>query len=119
MAAVATTALTAVSAGIYFVKRAPTPEPLAFSEFLQQVESGTVTKVRFGERAIDVTLSNGSTVQTIAPPGFLSGNTAFIADLTKRRVRMEASPVADPQAVSYGMIATVALFFGLICFTIY
>ena len=119
MATVAIAAITAVSAGIYVVKRAPEPQPLAFSEFLQQVEDGAVAKVRFGERAIDVTLTDGRTLQTIAPPQFLSGNTAFIGDLTKRRVRIEAAAVADPQAVSYGMIGTVALFFGLICFTIY
>ena len=80
---------------------------------------GAVAKVTFGEREIDVTLRDGQTRQTVAPPEFLSANSSFITDLVKHGVRVEVEPVADPQALSYGMIATVAAFFGLIGFTVY
>ena len=70
-----------------------------------------MTKVTFGERAIDVVLRDGRTMQTIAPPGFLAGNSPFFTDLAKRQVRVEGEPVADPRALSYGMIVTIATFF--------
>jgi cell division protease FtsH len=112
-------ALAGVPAGFYYANRAPAAESLAFSEFLQQVERGSVTKVTFGERALDVALSDGRTLQTFAPPDFVSANSSFITDLVKRNVRVEVTPLTDPQALSYGMIATVAAFFGLIGFTVY
>ncbi len=111
--------LAGIPAAIYFATRAPATESLAFSEFLQQIERGSVTRVTVGERQIEVVLKDGRTVQTIAPPNFLAANSSFISDLVKRQVRVEVSPIADPQALSYGMIFTVAAFFGLICFMVY
>jgi cell division protease FtsH len=118
-AAAIVVALAGVPAGLYYVNRAPAAESLAFSDFLQQVERGEVATVTFGERAIDVAFRDGRTVQTVAPPNFLSANSSFITDLVKRHVRVEVTPLTDPQALSYGMMATVAAFFGLICFTVY
>jgi len=111
--------LTAVPAGIYMIRRAPVPQPLAFSEFLQLAEGGRVTRVTFDERSIDVLLRDGRALQTVAPPEFLAANSSFINDLVKRNVRVEVNPIADPQSLSYGMIVTIAAFFGLICFTVY
>ena len=111
--------LTAVPAGIYMIRRAPVPQPLAFSEFLQLVEAGRVTRVTFDERSIDLVLRDGRTLQTVAPPEFLAANSSFINDLVKRNVRVEVNPIADPQSLSYGMIVTIAAFFALICFTVY
>jgi cell division protease FtsH len=114
------TAITAIGAGIYFVRRAPAAPSMAFSEFLQQVDRGGVAKITFGERAIDVVLRDGRTLRTIAPPQFLTANSSFVNELVlKHHVLVESEPVTDPQALSYGMIATIALFFGLICFTVY
>ena len=112
-------ALTGVPAGLYVSRRAPEPPPLAFSEFLKQVESGGVTAVTFGERTIDVTLRDGRVVQTTAPPEFLAANSSFYTDLVKRQVHVEVTPAADPGALSYGAMAVAAAFFGLLCFTVY
>jgi cell division protease FtsH len=112
-------AFAGVPAGLYYANRTPAAESLAFSEFLQQVERGGVVRVTFGERTIDVALRDGRTVRTVAPPDFLSANSSFITDLVGRNVRVDVTPLSDPQALSYGMIATVAAFFGLICFTVY
>ena len=117
-AIIAILALSAVPASIYF-KRVPDPTPIALSEFLQQVDRGTVSKVTFGERDIRVTFRDGQTAQTVAPAEFLSANSSFITDLVKRNVRVEVNPLTDPQALSYGMILTVAAFFALIGFTVY
>ena len=118
MAIVAILALCAVPAGIY-LNRAPQPESLALSEFLQQVDRGTIAKVTFAERDIQVTFRDGRTMQTVAPAEFLSANSTFIADLVKRNVHVEVNPLPDPQSLSYGMILTVAAFFALIGFTVY
>jgi cell division protease FtsH len=119
LAAFIIVALTAVPTSIYMIRRAPVPPQLAFSEFLKQVESGNVAQVTFDERSIDVVVRDGRTLQTVAPPEFVAANSSFINDLVKRNVRVEVNPQADPQALSYGMIATIAAFFGLICFTVY
>ena len=109
-----------MGAGVYVVRRAPAAQSMAFSEFLQQVDRGGVATVTFSERAIDVVLRDGRTVRTIAPPQFLTANSGFVNDLAlKHHVIVESEPVADPQALSYGMMATVAAFFLLICFTVY
>ena len=117
-AIVAILALCAVPATLYLT-RAPEPAAIALSEFLQQVDRGAVAKVTFGERDIRVTLRDGQTLQTVAPAEFLSANSSFINDLVKRNVRVEVNPLPDPQALSYGMILTVAAFFALIGFTVY
>jgi cell division protease FtsH len=83
------------------------------------VAAGSITRVTFDERSIDVVTRDGRTLQTVAPPEFLAANSSFINDLVKRNIRVEVNPLADPQALSYGMMITVAAFFGLICFTVY
>ena len=119
LAVLAIAAVTAVPGGWYLMKRAPAPKPLAFSEFLQQVNAGGVKSVTFGERAIDVVLRDGRAVQTIAPKEFLSANSSFVTELVKRDVLVEVTPVADPAALSYGAMLAVAAFFALIVFTVY
>jgi cell division protease FtsH len=119
LAAVIILALTALPTGIYMMKRAPVPQPLAFSEFLKLLETGSVTQVTFDERSIDVVVRDGRRLQTVAPPEFVAANSSFINDLVKRNVRVDVNPLADPQSLSYGMIVTIAAFFGLICFTVY
>ena len=119
LAALIVAALTGIPAGLYFVTRAPAGQSLAFSEFLKQIERHEVTQITFGERAIDVSLRDGRKFETVAPPQFLSANSSFVTDLVKGGVRVEVTPMADPQALSYGMIITVVAFFGLICFSVY
>ena len=119
LAALIIAALTGIPAGLYFVTRAPAGQSLAFSEFLKQIERHEVTQITFGERAIDVSLRDGRKFETVAPPQFLSANSSFVTDLVKGGVGVEVTPMADPQALSYGMIITVVAFFGLICFSVY
>jgi cell division protease FtsH len=120
LALVVITAIAAAGAGIYIVRRAPPAESMAFSEFLQQVDRGGVARITFSERAIDVVLRDGRVRRTIAPPQFLTANSSFVNELAlKHHVIVESEPVADPQALSYGMMATIAAFFLLICFTVY
>ncbi len=112
-------ALTAVPVGLYVVRRPVPPPPMAFSEFLQELEAGSVTAVTFQNRTIDVTLRDSRMVHTIAPPEFLAANASFVTDLVRRHIRVDVVPSPDPSALSYGAMVTAAAFFGLICFTVY
>ena len=118
IALAATVLLTAASAGLYFVERPVTPRQLAFSEFIQRVESGGVTAVTFGERDILVTFRDGATATTVAPPEF-SRNSSFITDLVRREVRVEVTPASDPTSLSWSALTVAAAFFALLGFTVY
>jgi len=111
--------LTGAPAALYFAKRAPVAAPVAFSDFMQHLDAGRVTAVTFAERHLGFTLADGTVASTVAPPEFLAANAAFVTDLVRRNVRVEATPAADPNALNYPAIITGIAFFGLICFTVY
>ncbi len=92
---------------------------LAFSEFIQRVESGGVTKVMFSERTIDIVFRDGSAATTIAPPEFLAANSSFVTDMVKRQIRVEVAPVDDPASLSWSVLAIAGAFCGLVAFTVY
>ena len=117
--ALAVVALVAVPASIYLTQRAPVEAPLAFSDFLRAVEAGEVAQVTFADRAIDVVLTNGHVVQTFAPPDFLAANATFVTDLTRRNIRVDATPPAQPGTLSWSAMATAAAFLALLGFTVY
>jgi len=115
-------ALLAVSGGtaaLYFFTRPPVPPPVAFSEFLQHVENGRVAQVTFDQRDLAVTLKDGATLRTVPPREFLASNAAFVNDLVRRSVRVDATSQPDPNELNYPAILTGVAFFGLICFTVY
>jgi cell division protease FtsH len=92
---------------------------MAFSDFLQRVDAGGVTGVTFHEREIHVSLRDGSTAVTIAPPEFLAANASFVTDLVRRQVHVEVTPISDPRSPSWSALATAAAFFALLAFTVY
>jgi cell division protease FtsH len=109
----------ALTAGIYVARQTPIEAPIAFSDFLEAVESGSVTQVTFDDRAIDVVLSDGRIVQTFAPPDFLAANANFITDLAERNIRVDAAPPVRPGTLSWSAMATAAAFLALLGFTVY
>jgi len=111
--------VTGTPIGLYFAKRAPAPQAIAFSEFLQQVSSGRVAQVVFDERSLGVTMRDGTKSSTIAPPEFFSSNGGFINELVRQNVRVEVSALPDPSALGYGAIISGLGFLALIGFTIY
>ena len=111
--------LTATPVGLYFAKRTPAPPSIAFSEFLQHVNSGRVAQVVFEERSLGVTMRDGTTHTTIAPPEFFSSNAGFVNELVRQNVRVEVSALPDPAALGYGTILSGIGVLGLIAFTVY
>ncbi|HXW08353.1 MAG TPA: ATP-dependent zinc metalloprotease FtsH [Vicinamibacterales bacterium] len=112
-------ALSGVSGGVYYARRPVAPQTLAFSEFLQLLQTGTVTQVTLGRDVIDLLLADGQTRQTVVPPDFLSANSTFIADLVARNVRVEVTPAPEPGSLSWSALATVGAFLALLGFTVY
>ena len=117
--AAAIVALLLLGTAGYVASRTPADTPLAFSEFLETVESGQVAQVTFTERTMDVVLKDGRTVKTFAPPDFLAANATFVTDLTRRGIRVDVTPPVDPASLSWGAMATAAAFLALLGFTVY
>jgi cell division protease FtsH len=105
--------------GFYIARRPPPPPAIAFSEFLQQVESNAVAQVTFNERAVDVIYKDGTKARTVAPAEFLAANSAFLQDLIRRDIRFEAAPAPEPGALSWSAMTMAAAFFALLAFTVY
>ena len=108
-----------IAAGIYASRRHPVPPEVAFSEFLQQLDRGEVTQVRFADGVIAVTLANGSKATTVPPPSFLLGESSFITNLAGRGVRIEVQQAAEPGALTPAATAIAAFLVTLIGFTVY
>jgi cell division protease FtsH len=107
-----------VAAGIYLARHHVAPPEIAFSEFLQQVDRGEVTQIRFADGAIALTRRDSSAARTVPPPNFFVSD-AFLAGLTAHGVRIEAQPVTDPGALNGGAVALAIVFLGLLGFTVY
>jgi cell division protease FtsH len=107
-----------VAAGIYVSRRPAVPAEIAFSDFLQQVNRGEVTQVRFADGVIALTLAGGGAARTVPPPNFPVSD-AFLATLTSHGVRIEAKPADEPGALSGSAIALAAVFLALLGFTVY
>jgi cell division protease FtsH len=111
--------LTATPAAIFLARRPAAPPPIPFSQFLQQVEANSVSRVTFSDRGVAIVLKDGSHVQTIAPANFLTANPTFLNDLIRRNVQFEAAATPDPASLSWSAMATAAAFFALLAFTVY
>jgi cell division protease FtsH len=111
--------LLAVPAGIFYANRTPVEPPMAFSDFLREVDAGTVTQVTFGSRSLVVTFSNGRTIETFAPPSFLANNSNFVTELSDRNIRVDVSAPPDPASLSWSALVTAAAFLALLGFTVY
>ena len=111
--------LAALAGGIYAANRPPLEPPLAFSDFLHAIDTGSVTQVTFGEQAIQVVLTDGRVVQTFAPRDFLAANASFVTELARRNIRVDAIPPPVAGTLSWGAMFTAAAFLALLGFTVY
>jgi cell division protease FtsH len=117
--AIAVVVLAATAVGIYVMRQPAPAAPMPFSEFIQRVESGTVTHVTLGERSVEVVFRGGTRATTIAPREFLVASSAFVTDLTKRQIVVEFAPIDDPAPLRWSALVLTAAFVALIGFTVY
>jgi len=115
---VAIALLVLIASGFYFSRRHTATTPaLAYSEFLQQIDRGQVKEIRASaDGSLLVTLADGSTMNTVVPPTFLSTDGA---QLTRKGVHIELQPPQEPNAVSPVSIVIAGFFLILLGFTVY
>jgi cell division protease FtsH len=106
----ATLLAVALSGGVMLLRahRANAVAQVPFSDLLRHLDGGTVAGVVVNGDTLDYTLTGGQTFRTNVPANYVTANTAFVADLAKRNVRIDVRSIAEPTTFSY-----VALVFGL------
>jgi cell division protease FtsH len=109
----------AIVAGVHTLRQQHTPSELPFSAFLQSIERGQVTQVRFADGAIDVTLRNGEVAHTVPPPEFLASSAGFVTDLARRDIRIDVQQTPEPGSLSGSALMLAGAFLALLGFTVY
>jgi cell division protease FtsH len=95
------------------------PTPVAFSEFLRDVQAGRVSRVTVAADEVSFERLDGSTFQTTAPMGYVASNPTFVTNLTDKGIRLDVSRSDSSHAGSYGALAAGLLFFGFAGLALY
>jgi cell division protease FtsH len=90
-----------------------------FSDLLHDLDRGVVSDVTVNGDTLEFTRTDKTMGRTNAPANYVTANTAFIADLAKRHVRIDVRTAPDPNAYSYGALILGFGFVGMIGFTLY
>jgi cell division protease FtsH len=90
-----------------------------FSDLLLAADHGVVSEVVVNGDSLDVKLTTGKTMRTVAPANYVAANSAFISDLAKKGVRIAVQTSPEQTAYSYGALALGVLFMTLVGFTLY
>ena len=88
-----------------FSTQKPRPNMLAYSDFIDQVNAGSVQSVTINGREIDGTLTSGATFATYSP-----GDDGLVSDLLKNKVEILASPPEKPSILMQILINWFPLF---------
>jgi cell division protease FtsH len=81
------------------------PNALSYSEFIEQVKSGSVQSVTIDGREIDGTLTSGATFSTYSP-----GDDGLVGDLLNNDVQIVATPPEQPSILMQILINWFPLF---------
>jgi cell division protease FtsH len=90
-----------------------------FSDLLQQLDGGAVAEVVVDGDALSFRLTDGRAFRTMAPPNYVTVNTAFVPELAKKKVRLEVRTSSEQAAYSYGALVLGLAFMAMIGFTLY
>ena len=101
-----------VAAVFLFRQSAPEPATVAFSQFLQDVNASHVKHVTMNDDDLTYVRADGTTLETVAPHGYVASNPSFLAGLSERGVQFEVSRNEASRTTSYGAFAIGLLFFG-------
>ncbi|MCB1758681.1 MAG: ATP-dependent metallopeptidase FtsH/Yme1/Tma family protein, partial [Gammaproteobacteria bacterium] len=88
-----------------FTTQKTRPNMLAYSEFIDQVNAGSVQAVTINGREIDGTLTSGQTFSTYAPD-----DNGLVSDLLKNKVEIVATPPEKPSILMQILINWFPLF---------
>ncbi|MCP5417065.1 MAG: ATP-dependent zinc metalloprotease FtsH [Chromatiaceae bacterium] len=88
-----------------FTAQKPRPDMLAYSDFIDQVNSGAVQAVTINGREIEGTLTSGTGFSTYSP-----GDDGLVSDLLKNNVEIVASPPEKPSILMQILINWFPLF---------
>jgi cell division protease FtsH len=87
------------------------PSPVAFSDFLKDVQANQVKSVVAEGDALHFERADGSRFATVAPQGYIALNPTFVATLIDRGVRFDVSKAHTARDGTY-----TALVFGVLIF---
>jgi len=116
--------LTAVVAiGVYSYRSRPAaePTPVAFTDFLRDVNANQVASIVADADAIRFRRRDGDLFETTAPPGYIALNPAFLSGLMERGVQFSAKPAGRASTELYQTLAIGLFVFavaGLVLFRI-
>jgi cell division protease FtsH len=105
--AAAMVATTSFTIGYIASHDSSSPEQIAFSELLRDIERGAVAAVVVSGDTLQVRMTDGRTLASTAPAGFIA-NATFTPELARQGIRVEVRTPTEPAAYSY-----TALFLGL------
>ena len=88
----ATLLVVALAGGVMFLRahRANAVAQVPFSDLLSHLDGDTVAGVVVTGDTLDFTLTGGQTFRTNVPANYVTANTAFVADLARRHVRIRS-----------------------------
>jgi cell division protease FtsH len=92
---------------------------VAFTDLLHDLDQGAVAEVAVSGDTLDVKLTDGRNVRTVAPANYVTANPTFVAELARKKVRLDIRSAPEQTAYSYGALALGLGFVGLLGFTLY
>src|SRR5205085_3633709 len=106
--------------GLVVRARTRTDAPqVPFSDLLSALDRGGVAEVLVNGDSLDVKMTDGRTVRTIAPANYVTANAAFITNLATKNVRIDVRNAPEATAYSYGALLIGLAFVGLLGFTLF
>jgi cell division protease FtsH len=90
-----------------------------FSEFLSDVEHGTLSAVVVSGDTFDVTRKSGQVVRVTAPSNYLVLNAEVAGTLARQGVRIDVQPRVEPTVLRYGPLIVGVLFVVILGFSLY
>jgi cell division protease FtsH len=100
-------------------RSAPDVPVVPFSDLLAQLNGGSVSAVAVSGDTLEFTLRDGRTLRTVAPANYVTANTAFVPELSRRNIRIDIRNAPEQSAYSYGALALGVIFLALLGFTLY
>jgi len=93
--------------------------PVPFSDLLRDLDRSEVSEIVVNGDTLEVKLTSGRAVRTIAPANYVTANPSFTSEAAKRGVRIEVHNAPEQTAYNYGALVIGLAFVGLLGFTLY